>query len=268
MVKRSVVWEEGELLDHWSCDINWETEEMESNGGVENLIEYKGKFYLIVSDPMQETIGKPNSDINEIDLKELKKEGGSLWDTINEYIESANDSKKLTWEQEALVEAIYETFRGNYHTHDFEVDEPYRRLYENTAENYKKKKLKGIFTEELAKKGIRNNMVNPLVLKLKKMAIAGKLDKPLVPAVVDVLKQKPSVITKEQITEAKEIAVDKVYEDMIELIEWEIKEMKSGKKDGTSQKEEESDKNPHGKEEKEILLSKIPIVEKKMENIS
>lgn len=41
------IWNEGDEIDNWAIDLNPETGEMESNGGVEHLVHYDGRYYLI-----------------------------------------------------------------------------------------------------------------------------------------------------------------------------------------------------------------------------
>lgn len=47
-----VIWKTSERIEDWSCDVNPETGEIESNGGIEHLIYFKPQdgFYLALTD--------------------------------------------------------------------------------------------------------------------------------------------------------------------------------------------------------------------------
>ena len=49
MVDVQKIWKDGDEIDNWACDVNPETDEIESNGGVEHFVYYKGRYYLIIT---------------------------------------------------------------------------------------------------------------------------------------------------------------------------------------------------------------------------
>ena len=65
--------DEGTVVDHWPCDIDFETGETASNGSVEALVEYDGRAYIItVNYPMSE-VRAPNrvaKEQKQFDLKD------------------------------------------------------------------------------------------------------------------------------------------------------------------------------------------------------
>lgn len=56
----------GDKITDWACDVDPDTGEHEPNGGVENLIEYKGGLYLIISSWDGGTILNPDSRAKRI----------------------------------------------------------------------------------------------------------------------------------------------------------------------------------------------------------
>jgi len=58
-ITNEYVFYNGEEINNWACDINATTGELESNGGIEHIVEYKGKKYSIITDWHTETIYKP-----------------------------------------------------------------------------------------------------------------------------------------------------------------------------------------------------------------
>jgi len=75
------VWEKGEELDNWACDRN-EQGEIESNGGVEHLIAYQGKYYLIITDFNDQVIYRKG--YSEVKPSELEQ-GDFILDLIRKY---------------------------------------------------------------------------------------------------------------------------------------------------------------------------------------
>ena len=49
MVTNKEVFYKGEVIEHYPCDVN-QNKEIESNGSVENIVEYQGKKYYIITD--------------------------------------------------------------------------------------------------------------------------------------------------------------------------------------------------------------------------
>lgn len=43
------IFENGSVLEHYPCDVN-EDKEIQSNGSIENIVEYEGKKYYIITD--------------------------------------------------------------------------------------------------------------------------------------------------------------------------------------------------------------------------
>lgn len=49
MVTNQFVYDNGEVVDSYPCDIDPVTGETESNGGVEHIVQYKDKFYAVIT---------------------------------------------------------------------------------------------------------------------------------------------------------------------------------------------------------------------------
>ena len=49
MITNKEVFDKGEVLDHYPCDVN-EKKETQSNGSVENVVLYNGKYYYVITD--------------------------------------------------------------------------------------------------------------------------------------------------------------------------------------------------------------------------
>jgi len=75
------VFGKGEELDNWACDLG-ENGELESNGGVEHLIAYQGKYYLITTDWQSQVIYK--NGFSEVKKEELDQDDFIL-DLIKNY---------------------------------------------------------------------------------------------------------------------------------------------------------------------------------------
>lgn len=83
------VFENGKIVDDWPCDMNAQDGTQESNGGIENVITYKGKIYNVITswyinDEQPKHIYRANepADVVGIDymenkdvLSKLKEEG-------------------------------------------------------------------------------------------------------------------------------------------------------------------------------------------------
>lgn len=73
-MKRKIwkVWFEGDEIASWPCDFNPKTLETESNGGVEHLIHYKGKYYIVLTTWDDEIIH--DEDITEVKPRTLEED--------------------------------------------------------------------------------------------------------------------------------------------------------------------------------------------------
>jgi hypothetical protein len=49
MITNKEVFDKGEVLEHYPCDVN-ENKETQSNGSVENVVLYNGKYYYVITD--------------------------------------------------------------------------------------------------------------------------------------------------------------------------------------------------------------------------
>ena len=49
MITNKEVFDKGEVLDHYPCDVN-ENKEIQTNGSVENVVLYNGKHYYVITD--------------------------------------------------------------------------------------------------------------------------------------------------------------------------------------------------------------------------
>jgi hypothetical protein len=49
MITNKEVFDKGEVLDHYPCDVN-ENKEIQTNGSVENVVLYNGKYYYVITD--------------------------------------------------------------------------------------------------------------------------------------------------------------------------------------------------------------------------
>lgn len=54
------IFDKGDFIDQWSCDIDFETGETESNGSTEVLAELDGKRYLIQVKHDNSAVREPN----------------------------------------------------------------------------------------------------------------------------------------------------------------------------------------------------------------
>lgn len=66
MITNTEVYFDGEQVDSWACDIDPETGEMQSNGGVEHVISYKDKHYRVITSWDGETIYNPDGKAKTI----------------------------------------------------------------------------------------------------------------------------------------------------------------------------------------------------------
>ena len=60
------MWDAGTEKTTWSCDINPITGEVESNGGVEHLMDYEGHQYLIITDWSNEIVYHPYEECKRL----------------------------------------------------------------------------------------------------------------------------------------------------------------------------------------------------------
>jgi hypothetical protein len=61
------VWENGEVLDDWACDLDVETGEASSNGAVEYKMLYNGKVYFVATDWDGEKLYKPHRKAHPVE---------------------------------------------------------------------------------------------------------------------------------------------------------------------------------------------------------
>lgn len=66
MITNCMVYSDGAVIDSWACDIDPETGEMQSNGGLEHVVEYKDKIYKVITSWDGETIYNPDGKAKTI----------------------------------------------------------------------------------------------------------------------------------------------------------------------------------------------------------
>lgn len=49
MITNKEVFDKGEVLEHYPCDVN-QNKEVETNGSIENVVLFNGKKYCIITD--------------------------------------------------------------------------------------------------------------------------------------------------------------------------------------------------------------------------
>lgn len=61
------VWRKGGVVTDWACDVDPKTGRQKSNGGVENIVEYDGRRYSIITDWAGKVVYRPNGTAVESD---------------------------------------------------------------------------------------------------------------------------------------------------------------------------------------------------------
>ena len=78
------VWKNGYQYYYWPSDIN-ENKEMESNGSVENIVEYEGKQYSIITD-WNGNVRWGNEIANEVVMDEDEEDyRAAMWQDEQRY---------------------------------------------------------------------------------------------------------------------------------------------------------------------------------------
>lgn len=85
IITNQEVYLNGDKITDWACDVNPETGEHEPNGGIENLIKYKSKLYLVISSWDGGTIHRADSRAKKVNKLNIDPQDSVLFSVIDNW---------------------------------------------------------------------------------------------------------------------------------------------------------------------------------------